>query len=209
MARDRGARPEAKPLRLFVAVDIPEAIRTELARRTARFHDAIHGARWTNTDSWHVTLKFLGATWPRLVDEVEQAVTEAASSARATRSALTHVGAFPSPRRARVIWAGLADEEGDLASAAGDLDRRLEHHFKPEKRSLTPHLTLARLRTPANLEAIAPELFDLDVATEAFPIDELVLYRSHLSPKGATYEPIYRASFGRSPEMLDPEHTFE
>ena len=200
MARDRASRPEAKPLRLFVAVDVPGHIKDDLDRVVDPYRRALPGARWTKPESWHVTVKFLGATWPRLVDETKEAVTAAASSGAATRSALTRIGVFPSPRRGRVIWAGLADDAGSLAATAADLDRRLQDHFSPEKRALMPHLTLARLRIPANLEAELPELFDLDVATETFPIPELVLYRSHLSPKGATYEPIHRAPIGKAAE---------
>jgi 2'-5' RNA ligase len=132
-----------------------------------------------------------------LADDVKEAMTAAASGAPATWSALTRIGAFPSQRRARVIWAGLADEAGSLAATASELDRRLEQHFKPEKRALTPHLTLARLRIPQNLEATTSDLFDLEVATAPFPIRELVLYRSFLSPRGATYEPVHRAQIGR------------
>ncbi|HYU57476.1 MAG TPA: 2'-5' RNA ligase family protein, partial [Actinomycetota bacterium] len=76
MARDRAAVPEAKPLRLFVAVDIPEAAKDLLIARTDRFRNRIPGARWTTPPGWHVTLKFLGATWPRLVEEVRAAVAE-------------------------------------------------------------------------------------------------------------------------------------
>jgi RNA 2',3'-cyclic 3'-phosphodiesterase len=209
VARDRASRPEAKPLRLFVAVDVPAHVKDDLDRVVDPYRPALPGARWTKPENWHVTVKFLGATWPRLVDEVKEALTAAASSAAATRSALTRIGAFPSPRRGRVIWAGLADDAGSLAATAADLDRRLQHLFTPEKRALTPHLTLARLRIPADLELEVPELFDLDVATETFPVPELVLYRSHLSPRGAMYEPIHRARLERPGEMVDPEHTFE
>ena len=101
MARDRAARPEAKPLRLFVAVDVPETVKDLLAERVSPFMDRIPGARWTKPPGWHVTLKFLGSTWPRLVEEVKAAVGAVAGTAERFDSALTELGAFPSPRRAR------------------------------------------------------------------------------------------------------------
>jgi 2'-5' RNA ligase len=196
VARDRAARPEAKPLRLFVATDVPEAVKRSLAGATVRFRDRVPGARWTRSEGWHVTLKFLGSTWPRLVDEVRAAVGSTAEGSEAFHTELTHLGVFPSVRRARVIWAGLADPEERFTRLAAALDEQLADHFVPEKRAFTPHLTLARLNPPRDLGEFAPDLTGTPVRSEPFPVDRLVLYRSHLSPKGATYEPLLAVPLG-------------
>jgi 2'-5' RNA ligase len=190
VARDRSVRPEARPLRLFVAVDVPDAVKAHLTNAIGPFRDRIPGARWTRPSGWHVTLKFLGATWPRLVDEVTRAVAEAAKESKAFDTELTGVGVFPSLRRARVVWAGLDDREGRFARLVESLDGLLEEHFVPEKRAFTPHLTLARLNPPRALDEFAPDLPGLPMRPDRFEVDRLVLYRSHLSPKGATYEPL-------------------
>jgi len=197
MARDRSAVPEAKPLRLFVAVDVPGEVKERLRTATARFRDRIPGARWTNTDAWHVTVKFLGTTWPRLVEEVRASVEAVAAAEGRFQTALTHLGAFPSPTRAGVLWAGLADDDGRFATLAASLDRALEEHFDPEGRAFTPHLTLARLVPPRNLREFVPDLVGTSVASEPFVAAALVLYRSHLSPAGARYEPLLVAPFGQ------------
>ena len=196
MARDRAARPEAKPLRLFVAVDVPDDVQAGLEQSLAPYRDRIPGARWTHRSGWHVTLKFLGTTWPRLVDDVKEAVATAAGASAAFETALTEVGAFPSARRARVLWAGLSDGDGRFSEMVKRLDDLLEEHFMPEKRAYTPHLTVARLTPPRALDEFAPDLAGMAVGSRAFAIEELVLYQSHLSPKGATYDPLVRASFG-------------
>jgi 2'-5' RNA ligase len=198
MARDRMARPEAKPLRLFIAVDVPDPVKADLANAIAPFRERIPGARWTRPSGWHVTLKFLGSTWPRLVEEVREAVATVAQGAGPFDSRLTDVGAFPSVRRARVIWAGLADPDTRFTRLVADLDEALVEHFVPEKRAFTPHLTLARLTPPRDVDEFAPDLPGMSVASDRFSVDRLVLYRSHLSPKGATYEPLLAAPLGRS-----------
>jgi 2'-5' RNA ligase len=208
VARDRAARPEAKPLRLFIAVDVPDAVKAAVAASIAPFRDRIPGARWTRSDGWHVTVKFLGATWPRLVDTVRQTVSEAASAVPPFESSITEIGVFPSPARARVVWVGLSDDDRRFAALARTLDERLEEHFVPEKRPFTPHLTLARLTPPRKVAEFAPELVGTSVASEGFPVDRLVLYRSHLSPRGATYEPMLSAPLGGG-ALIDLEHTFE
>jgi RNA 2',3'-cyclic 3'-phosphodiesterase len=195
MARDRSTWPEAKPLRLFIAVDVPDDIKAAVERAIAPFRARVPAARWTRQDGWHVTLKFLGSTWPRLVEEVRAAATTAAAEATAFRSALTEVGVFASPARTRVIWAGLADPENRLAAIARRLDGLLEDSFVPEKRELTPHLTLARINPPRDIREFAAELPGLSVASREFPVGDLVLYQSHLSPRGATYEALQRFAF--------------
>ncbi len=196
MARDRASRPEAKPLRLFVAVDVPDDVKATLAAALAPFRDRIPGGRWTRSDGWHVTLKFLGATWPRLMDDVVGAVRSAAQTNEAFESNLTHVGVFPSPRRARVVWAGLADPEGRFGAMVERLDDLLEEHFVPEKRAFTPHLTLARLTPSRDVGEFAPDLVGAAVPSRSFVVDRLVLYRSHLSPHGARYEPMLSEALG-------------
>jgi len=195
VARDRASRPEARPLRLFVAVDVPDAVKEGLAASVAPFRDRIPGARWTGFNGWHVTVKFLGSTWPRLVDTVREIVSTVAAGTAPLESALTEVGAFPTPTRARVLWAGLDDPDGALAVVAARLDELLAEDFVPEKRGYTPHLTLARLVPPRNLREFAPELHGMSVASERFVMDRLVLYRSHLSPLGARYEPLSSEPF--------------
>ena len=113
MGRDRGAPPPAKPLRLFVAADVPDDVKADLAAFLEPFRDRVPGAGWTRRDGWHVTLRFLGSTWPRQVEAVRTAVEKAAAAISPFETSLTEVGAFPSERRARVLWVGLADE-GEL-----------------------------------------------------------------------------------------------
>jgi 2'-5' RNA ligase len=193
MARDRAARPEAKPLRLFIAADVPDAVKTGLARDVARFRDRVPQARWTRSDGWHITLKFLGTTWPRLVETVGEAVTAAAAEARPFPTAVTELGVFPSPGRARVIWAGMSDPEQRFATLAGRLDELLAEEFDAETRAFTAHLTLARLSPARDIREFAPKLVGASVASEPFEVARLVLYQSHLSPKGATYQPLLEA----------------
>jgi len=188
VARDRAAPPEPKPLRLFLAFDVPEAAKDAvdalLVPRRSRTP-----ARWTGRGGWHVTVKFLGRTWPRLVPDVEAAAAAAASASAPFRTALDAVGVFPSTRRARVLWVGLHDPDERFAGVAAHLDRALEEYFVPERRPFTPHLTLARLQPPRDLGEFDPSLVGSAVSAEPFDVDRLVLYRSHLSPAGARYEP--------------------
>jgi 2'-5' RNA ligase len=91
-----------------------------------------------------------------------------------------------------VLWTGLDDRDGGLLALASALDRRLEREFPPEKRGFSAHLTVARFNPPIPMREHAEDLEATDVAANPFRVGELVLYRSHLSPRGARYEPLER-----------------
>jgi 2'-5' RNA ligase len=192
MARDRASRPEAKPLRLFVAFDVPEHALDEVDRAESPLRETYPRARWVPRANRHVTLKFLGSTWPRLVDWVRSSIAGTAAGAGPVPTRLTGLGAFPSARRARVLWAGLDDPDGALAGLAASLDEALAREFTPEKRAFTPHLTLARFDPPVPLDALDPSA----AHGEPFVVDRLVLYRSHLRRPAPVYEALEEFPLG-------------
>jgi 2'-5' RNA ligase len=196
MARNRAARPEAKPLRLFAAVDLPERAKEAAVRATEPWRERYPKGRWIPPENWHVTVKFMGRTWPRLREWVGEACRDAAGSIRPFRLSLEGMGAFPGPTRARVLWVGLVDSESSLPALARALDERLAREFRPEKRPFRSHLTVARFNPPVLMGDDREALEDVAIETDPFPVRSLVLYRSHLSPRGARYEALERFRLG-------------
>ena len=190
MARDRAKRPEAKALRLFVAFEIPEEVRRKLADAVEPLRERFPRGRWVPLANQHVTLKFLGATWPRLVGWVEETVRVVAASRAAFEIRVEGLGASPSERRARVLWAGL-EEDGSVGRLAAGLEDALAREFRPEARAFTPHLTLARFE-PAERLTDLPAL----PALEPFVVERIVLFRSHLRRPAPIYEPIRTFELG-------------
>jgi 2'-5' RNA ligase len=188
MARKRAARPEAKPLRLFVAVDPPPRAVSAVDQALEPWRERYPRGRWVKPENWHITLKFLGRTWPRLVQAVHEACREAAVEVRPFTLSLGGLGAFPRATRARVLWLGLEDDEGSLPALAKALDAALEEDFPPEKRGFTAHLTVARFDPPADLSQATGEMEGFRVEARPFRVSKLLLYQSHLSPRGARYE---------------------
>jgi 2'-5' RNA ligase len=193
MARDRAARPEAKPLRLFVAVEIPDPVKDAVEEAFAPWRDAFPKARWAPRENWHVTLKFLGRTWPRLVDWVPEQ-TEAAARAEAPFAVrISGVGSFPSARTGRVLWAGF-DDEAAVVKLAAAVEGALVEEFPAEKRPFHPHLTVARSDPPVKL----PSTFAATpLLTQEWEVDNVVLFRSHLRRPAPLYEPLGRFPLGR------------
>ena len=185
MARDRASGTEAKPLRLFVAFEVPESVRSDLARAVEPFRQRFPKARWVPVENQHVTLKFLGPTHPRLVDWVTSTVGEVAATDAPFETRVAGLGAFPNARRARVLWAGLDDTGSGSAAIAGGLDEALVREFTVEKRAFTPHLTVARFDPPVGVD---PGEFAFE--SGSFAVDRIVLFRSHLRRPAPVYEPV-------------------
>lgn len=157
---------------------------------------ALPEAKWVPRENWHCTLKFLGEVSDERFEEVCDITEEASSRCRVTTSALTELGVFPGMIRARVIWVGISDPSSELSYLALRLEKKLgKAGFRQESRKLTPHLTIARLRAPEEIidkvEGAKPFPFE----RAPFEINHSCLYRSHLSPRGSTYEALRTFSF--------------
>jgi 2'-5' RNA ligase len=181
--------------RAFVAVhpppDVLDAV-AACAEAAATHAPAPSGARWTTRDQWHLTLQFLG-------NRADVDAVGAALGAIAVRGApvrLGGVGAFPSARRGRVLWLGVADGAElltQLAAAVGVLLAPLGH--EPEARAYHPHLTLARWKAPADLRGLCDALGGAPVG-DAWTVDEVVVYESRLARSGARYTARVRIPLG-------------
>jgi len=186
--------------RLFVAVSPPDPVRRRIALVAEALRAAAAGkdVRWVADENVHVTLQFLGAVPGERVASVEGVVRAAAAAGRPISLEVAGAGGFPSARRPRVVWLGLAGELAALGAVVTDLGARLAPlGFPPEERGFSPHLTLGRSRDPRGAAGFAAALTTA-AAAEPIPwrVADLVLFESHLSPKGPRYEALLRAPLG-------------
>jgi RNA 2',3'-cyclic 3'-phosphodiesterase len=185
MARDRASRPEARPLRLFAAVEIPPEAKLAVASAVEPWRERFPKARWSPEANWHVTLKFLGRTWPRLRGWVEENLGTAAEEIEPFEVRLDGLGAFPSISRARVVWVGVSDGTTRFAALAAAIDEALASEFPAETRPWHPHLTVGRSDPPIPL----PEGFaGSSVEPVGFHVDRVILFQSHLRRPAPHYE---------------------
>ncbi len=193
MASQRADRPEAKSRRLFVAVEIDEAAQDAIDAAIEPWRALFPKARWSPRANRHVTIRFLGPVWPRLVDDVEDAVVATAAAAAVPFGlALAGFGRFPDRGKARVLWIGPDDPAGALPALAAGLQERLPREFPPETRPFSAHMTVAR-SDPLDLPAT---WLETPVRAVTWRVDHLTLFESHLERPHARYEPIARCALG-------------
>lgn len=190
--------------RLFVAVDPPEEVCERLtvwAREATRGAQAYGHAkaspRVLDAELLHVTLCFLGN---RPAGEMDVLASELSTCDG--RGGELSLGAplWLPERNPRALAVELHDERGRLASLQAEVVAALQRvsGWQPNgsahtgvkatasKRRFHPHVTVARLRLGE-----APKQRALPPTPSAsFSPRELVLYRSWLSPEGASYEAV-------------------
>ncbi len=191
--------------RLFVALEPPDAVRRRLAALAVELRRAAGRAadevRWVPPENVHLTLQFLGAVPGERVADVEAAIRAAAAAAHPLSLEVKGAGGFPNARRPRVVWAGLGGDLAALGALVQDLGRSLAPlGFPPEDRPFSAHLTLGRARDGRGAPGLAGALAAAAGASGApWRASEVVLFESHLSPKGPRYEAIADEPLGANP----------
>ena len=182
-------RLKSPRLRLFVALELPEAVLEPLVAWRERSLGDVPGARLVARASLHVTLVFLGYQYERDAERIASlCFDEPAGPFELCPTELTGVP----PRRPRLFALALSDRGEALGAWQGELSERLRAAglYEPEKRPFWPHVTLARGRRNSALPRIEdgaplpPEL------ARPFVPERATLYRSTLTPRGAVYDPL-------------------
>lgn len=186
-------------LRLFFAVELPGEVREAAAAHVGRLRRDFPEVRasWPRPEGLHVTLKFLGEVDSSRLESLTRAGAAAAAGMAPFGLSVEGAGAFPPRGAARVLWLGLRDEGGRLAS----LQRRLEEEceaagFQRESKPFKPHLTVARLRVPQGAGALSEAHRRAAFGPHVFEVSEFVLMRSELGPGGSRYTTLSRHPLG-------------
>jgi 2'-5' RNA ligase len=183
-------------LRTFVAIDFsPEIIR--------KINDVINyfktqtpekALKWVAPENLHLTVKFLGDVPDNKIEQVKMLINQALENVKSFEIGVEKLGMYPNPGSPRVVWLGITGGE-PLKEIHKKLESQLqEAEIEPEKRSFSPHLTIARVRRNADKQTVK----EIGEALSKFKVDSLgkclinhvVLYKSELTPKGPIYTPL-------------------
>lgn len=130
--------------RLFVALEISH----QAASAMSFLRGGLPGARWIDTENYHLTLRFIGDIEGHTADQV----AEALDTIRQPEFDLSFsgIGAFGG-KKPRCIFA-VPEPSAPLMELQADIERKCKRlGLKSDPHKFTPHVTLARLRntTPA------------------------------------------------------------
>jgi 2'-5' RNA ligase len=182
-------------MRCFIAIEIPEEIQAELAnlqKELAGQVDVHKGdVKWVESESIHLTLKFLGEVPDKQIVEVCNIVKEVASRYQEFDFAVREAGSFGG-RSARVLWVGAGLDCPELSELQQDLeDEMADAGWPKEGRQFSGHLTLCRIRNSKageKLGGLIERYKDYDLGL--VHADSIVVFESQLTPQGPIYTPL-------------------
>jgi 2'-5' RNA ligase len=177
-------------MRLFIAVNIPDDVKEQVTHIQKRLRAVPVDVRWVEEEKFHLTLKFLGEVKDEKLPAVVAALAGAIQGSSPFEATLSGLGVFPGMRAPRVIWAGMQQGQEELRSLAEKVDAALSClGFEREKRKFTGHLTLGRVRSLQNIEALTNKIVSF-AATPigTFAVRSVEVMQSILHPQGAQHQ---------------------
>jgi 2'-5' RNA ligase len=191
-------------LRSFLALEIPAEVQDALARYITPLQKVLPktSVRWVPAHNLHLTLKFLGDVSPASLEQLADSLKTEVAACEPFSMSVGGLGAFPNPRRARIIWIGLTAPPAlaTLIRCVEMVSARLG--YPPEERPFSPHLTIGRVTqnvSTTDLQQIRAALEGTPIGTiGTVHVEALQIFKSDLRPTGSVYTLLYNL-----PLMLD------
>lgn len=132
-------------MRTFIAFEFDNILKTRISLIQDKLKKLSTKGRWTHTDNFHLTLKFLGDTTIEQCERIEEQLSNTLDSSNAVNLSLDDIGFFPGNTEIRVLWLGLKGEIKALQKLNNDIEESMfKLGYEREKRNFNPHITLAR-----------------------------------------------------------------
>lgn len=175
-------------VRAFVAIKVADPIKEKLLATIERLKGAGADVKWVNRDNIHLTLKFLGNISKANVVTLSGFLKENAKAVKPFEVNVKDVGVFPPKGAPRVIWAGCSNEE-ILGTLASSIEASCEKIGVPkEDRKFSAHITIGRVKSPQNIEALKPLITELSSSGfGAQSVNSFELFESKLQRDGPIY----------------------
>jgi RNA 2',3'-cyclic 3'-phosphodiesterase len=172
-------------MRLFVGIPLNPKTSAELESVHTRLAPKLDGWRWTQPESWHITLQFLGAADQQTCDQLIAQL----SSIRSPTVPI-QLGNLDFFARVGVFFAEVVLSPQLIALQQKVVHATAPCGFAAESRPYHPHITLARIKgaqRSRDLRSLRSKLPQQPAFTR-FVATEFLLYESFLEPAGARYE---------------------
>lgn len=171
-------------VRIFIALELPETLRREMAEAGARLAETKARLSFVRPELMHITLKFVGEVSDEKCTEIREALATITPRSWTMRPGAVAVN---SRNHLRTIWVPVTDD-GEGAALAREIEDALAAcGVTREKRPFRAHITVARVRRAD--EDLLPLIDGLAGCRFApFAVGGFVLKKSTLTPQGPVYE---------------------
>jgi 2'-5' RNA ligase len=179
-------------LRVFIAVDFPEsAAKDQILQFQRELAQVGADLKLVEPKNIHITIRFIGETARSLVENIKTELSKI--KFKPFRLTFKGVGVFPDYKRINVVWIGIEEGHVGLLDLYSKVNHSLEKYgIMPDRRGLVPHLTVARVRSARNIEALSKIVRRLmDKEFGGFEVKSFSLKQSTLTPQGPIYKTLH------------------
>jgi 2'-5' RNA ligase len=176
--------------RCFLAVPIKdEGIIARIQELQKKISLSCADIKFVEKENFHYNFKFFGSITEDELNKVTSIAEKVLRPKKQFEIEIGGVGTFPTADFIRVVWIGLKKGEKEMLSLAKELDEAFSTvGIAKEERPFQAHLTLGRLRSTANIDALKKKINEeKNTDIGRMPVDEVVLYQSMLGRNGPTY----------------------
>ena len=181
---------QSESIRSFLAIELSDALKAEVRSFVEKIKERYPDFRFTQSESWHLTLHFFGELNTGQIDRLKVRLAPVIQNLSPFIISLAGFGAFPSFRNPSILWLGVSTRTDELNVLKLKVDQALrEVHFSIENRAFKPHLTIARRKSRTSLPSISlpADIFSPKAEQE---VRHVTLFQSILTPSGAHYRPL-------------------
>lgn len=185
-------------LRCFISLELPEELKKNIYGYIEKLKAAGADVKWIPPENLHLTLKFLGNTQEELLKDINERLISLAKSHERFSLQVSGAGAFPNIKYPRVIWLGVHDSE-EIIKLQHDMDESMAGlGFEKDDKQFTPHLTIGRVKSMRNKDALIKELATLkEVDFGKIGVNNITMMKSELKPGGAEHFKLSEIPIGK------------
>jgi 2'-5' RNA ligase len=182
--------PDSTFHRLFVALVAPDDVKAAIAQTQNELRSALPdgSVRWTRSEHFHLTIRFLGNVAVQRVDALRNKLQNICLDFLPMRLRAERIGFFPERGFPRVIWVAVFDEEQQLPRLHRAIQGgTMEFTAEPSESEFAGHITLGRAKRIRRSEAETLTSFATRMRQHSFGewhANGVELLRSELSPEG-------------------------
>ncbi len=182
-------------VRAFLAIDLPSSLKKELSKLKTE-EQPFARLKWVEEENFHLTLFFFGNLPEKEVEKIVLVCEKRVKDYPRFELFLTEISGFPKKGDFRVVFLGCEGRSNTLERLVHELSKDFKKiGFKLEDRDFHPHITLFRLKELKDRSAYHEFVQELTKKAQflkgkSFPVEELILFESKLSPTGPKYTPL-------------------
>ncbi len=174
-------------MRLFVAIELDENLRGKVEDIENQIRTCDCDVKFVEPENLHFTLKFLGEVPEQGVKEIEERISALVKGVKQFRLSLEGFGYFGKPDYMRSLWIDVGKGKDELVKLIEGMNQNL-NHIRREVHEANPHLTIGRVKSGRNREALLETVNSLkDVKLGEMLVKFVKLKQSTLTKKGPIY----------------------